>query len=109
MTALVRGTLESDGKCFWLGAVHGYPGPKMHKYILWPYGYTARSNPLRVLDESGRVLARVGDQVNLGGGEVPMTNIEAMIASIPAPARRCLPIPCDPRDGCIVSPPVWVV
>ena len=38
--------------------------------VTWPHGYVARDAPRReLLDDSGRVVAREGDFVALGGGE----------------------------------------
>ena len=38
--------------------------------VTWPHGYVARDAPRReLLDDSGRVVAREGDLVALGGGE----------------------------------------
>jgi hypothetical protein len=37
--------------------------------LLWPYGFTARFDPqLEILDDRGRVVAREGDVLDLGGG-----------------------------------------
>ena len=40
--------------------------------VEWPVGYTARERPdgVELLDEHGTVVAREGDQISLGGGEV---------------------------------------
>jgi len=40
--------------------------------IIWPYGSSARRNPLRVLDAKGRTIAVDGQTVNLGGGFAPV-------------------------------------
>lgn len=38
--------------------------------VLWPFGYAARSEFGRIvlLDETGTVIAREGDQIEVGGG-----------------------------------------
>jgi hypothetical protein len=40
--------------------------------VEWPFGYTAREQPggVELLDESGTVVAREGDEVALAGGAV---------------------------------------
>jgi len=39
--------------------------------IKWPAGIEARTDPVRLLDENGRVIARAGDIVHLRGGSGP--------------------------------------
>lgn len=40
--------------------------------VIWPYGYSARDDGgrLAVLDATGTVVAREGDRVAIGGGEI---------------------------------------
>lgn len=60
MTISAPGPLRSrlgDGRaCFWFVAVDG-----TEVSIVWPAGSTARSEPLRVLDGDGEVIASSGD------------------------------------------------
>jgi len=37
---------------------------------IWPFGYTATSDPLQVFDQDGRLVAREGDVIQMGGGHV---------------------------------------
>ena len=37
---------------------------------VWPFGYTAESNPLRIYDQAGELLAEEGDTIQMGGGFV---------------------------------------
>jgi len=41
--------------------------------IVWPFGYSAvpDGGQIALLDETGRVLARTGDYVSIGGGDMP--------------------------------------
>lgn len=39
--------------------------------LIWPFGYYATSDPLRVLDNDGRLVAREGDLIESGGGGGP--------------------------------------
>ena len=38
--------------------------------VVWPFGYTARTNlsTVELVDETGKVVAREHDRVNVGGG-----------------------------------------
>jgi hypothetical protein len=106
MDALLRGPLNSDGQCFWIGkgSIHA-------TVVIWPYGYRAATNPLRIIDNNGHVFARVGQVVSVGGGGVP-TNLtpKQLVAAYP-PLRKCLPdMACylhpNPQIGCLND--VWV-
>jgi hypothetical protein len=106
MDALIRGQLNSDGECFWIGA-------KPHStVVIWPHGYHAATNPLRILDNNGHVFARIGEVISLGGGGVP-TNLTALQLATTYPSlRKCLPeMACyshpNPQIGCLND--VWVV
>jgi hypothetical protein len=70
MDALLIGTLgggtHPGGACFWF---EGEGSSRVA--IVWPYGFTARRDPLRLIGGDGRVLARRGDHVELGGGSAP--------------------------------------
>lgn len=37
---------------------------------VWPFGYTAESNPLRIYDQAGEQVAEEGDTIQMGGGFV---------------------------------------
>ena len=65
--AQLEGVVEggADTGCVWIRAA----SKKVR--IVWPRGYAARFNPLEILDGSGRVVARGGDRVRLGGGFAP--------------------------------------
>ena len=65
--ALIFGRLVADplydGGCLWLETENGPLS------IVWPYGYSARFGPtVEVLDETGAVVARAGEEVRFGGG-----------------------------------------
>jgi hypothetical protein len=83
MDALTSGTLVSNGRCFYVTS------GLSERVIIWPYGYYAEANPLRVVDDHGHVFAKVGQKVSLGGGYVPLTH--QILATIPAALRRCFP------------------
>jgi hypothetical protein len=64
MLALTSGefhaVLTPDGACAWLGSRGGTD--------LWPAGYKVRFDPTRLLNAKGRVVAREGDVLQVGGG-----------------------------------------
>jgi hypothetical protein len=64
--ALLEGELVADDQFgFVVSHADGF-----NSAVTWPHGYVARDAPRReLLDDSGRVVAREGDIVALGGGE----------------------------------------
>lgn len=71
--ALTYGTLQGDAhsKCLWLGdASPDDPlAVKGRVTVVWPHGYSALFDPVRLVGPDGRVVARQGDRLKLGGGE----------------------------------------
>ena len=65
MTALARGDLVLTEGCLRIGSAHG-------NLLMWTADFTLRSQGgvLEVLDGTGQVVARVGEEVRMGGGEV---------------------------------------
>ena len=71
-----------------------YAGPTQRRYrdvvpsdvVVWPYGYSLsrKGGEIRILNEKGKVVARVGEEVRMGGGEI--TQAEA--GPTPEAARR---------------------
>ena len=67
MAALIAGTLVADVR--WGIALDDPAG--FVREVVWPSGYAARDDGrLLLLNEAGRVVAREGDQVTIGGGEI---------------------------------------
>jgi hypothetical protein len=62
----LRGDAAKSGTPVWV------EDPSGHAYTIeWPNGYTARFDPgLTVFDAKGAVVARVGDVLDLGGGQM---------------------------------------
>jgi hypothetical protein len=73
--ALIEGTLVADHATgVALDDPAGFVRP-----VIWPHGYSGRpGTPVAVVDASGAVVARVGDRVQIGGGEI--TNDGAWMA-----------------------------
>lgn len=60
------GQTNRDGTaCFWVGSGQDQAS------LVWPQGYSAHGNPLRISDATGHVLATVGQYVALRGGLAP--------------------------------------
>lgn len=70
MDALGTGTLggktHAGMGCFWLASSSG-----SRTALVWPYGFTAQTDPLRLLGGDGQLVAAPGDRVELGGGSFP--------------------------------------
>lgn len=67
---VLKAAVNVDGTaCLWFDEGAGRAA------IFWPYGYQAGGWPVAVLDGSGRRLARAGDRVQIGGGNVPPKSI----------------------------------
>jgi hypothetical protein len=85
MLAALGGRLEGqanhDGRaCFWVASEQD------RTCQIWPAGYSARANPLRIIDDRGRVLIRAGDNsqaAGLGGGLGPDDPAVRSIAGCP--------------------------
>ena len=73
MDALGEFTLryDPDGNCVYVDAGEQRMG------LVWPFGYWAESDPLRVHDADGRIVAREGDVLRAGGGQVPRAGDDA--------------------------------
>jgi hypothetical protein len=63
---VLRGQVNPDGTaCLWLG------DGSDRMALVWPYGYSARGNPLSVYDQNGALIGVAGKRVSLGGGGTP--------------------------------------
>lgn len=74
MDALAIGNLAGEIRggtvCFWLEPTSGsVDGPRTA--LLWPFGFGALADPLRLTGPDAQVIAAVGDAVELGGGGMP--------------------------------------
>jgi hypothetical protein len=59
---VLGGQTKGDGTaCFWIG------DGENRTFLVWPQGYSAKGNPLTIVDQNGQGLATVGQRVALGG------------------------------------------
>ena len=49
--------------------------------LIWRYGYSLRieGKEIQIIDNDGQLVARVGDKIKVGGGEVPVEIVEKYI------------------------------
>ena len=91
MTA--RGTGElivTDGGCLRLS----FPVKRGGDLLIWPPNYSldTKGNRIRVLNANGRVMAEVGDYIEVGGGGLSSLEVDV----IPESLRQELPERCPP-------------
>lgn len=65
-------------------------------FLIWPYGFSlnTESEEIKILDENGNEVARVGENILVGGGEAPAAEVKVYM-------ERELP---DDAEG-----PYWIV
>ncbi len=89
MTTMGSGQLIlSDNGCLRLKA------GEYTSLLIWPpnYSLNTEGNHVRVINENGQVAAEVGDEIQVGGGELSSLQVEA----IPESLRQQLPERCPP-------------
>lgn len=72
---LARGRLVLDDNCLRLKPLYFFGRGVL---LIWPYGYSLKTedNTIRVTDSDGLMVARVGDWIKVGGGEIPVEIVE---------------------------------
>lgn len=65
---------DPDLNCVYFPGSEG--GPEGRTVPMWPFGYSATSDPLTLYDYDGNVFAVEGDTLELGGGNVPADMVE---------------------------------
>ena len=86
MTALNGGELILDGDCLRVGRMNDrYADPA----IVWPAGFTPHieDGVVQVRDGAGRTIARVGDELYMGGGEVSASFVSELY--YPGKSEKC--------------------
>ena len=71
LAALATGRLVLSGGCFYLASLY----TAKRESLVWPYKFSARTSPAGVYDASGRLVARPGEKVDFGGGNVVLANV----------------------------------
>ncbi len=90
VTGRLGGQVNADGTaCFWL-----FSDGEDRNALEWPAGYSARDNPLRIIDRNGNLVGTVGEVVSLGGGLAPEDVIATGISG--CPHTRFVTIVSDP-------------
>ena len=79
MDALTEGKLILNGKYILLKA--GFLFFTEDMLLLWPYGYSVEveKGNIHILDDNRDIVARVGDHVKMGGGQIPVSHLETLI------------------------------
>jgi hypothetical protein len=102
------GTLGGDPPCLWL------ENGGRRWVVIWPAGFTARDDPLRVVAPDGSAIATVGDSVEGGAdlrsrGPVPgcgiadsvvlaeISSVNGLAVLFPTPGPRHETRPVEPR------------
>jgi hypothetical protein len=91
----LKGKLAADGLCFWVESPD-----HTRTDVIWPEGYVARAQPLRVIDKGLHVVASVGRDVALGGTRVHVS--AKVLEGIPQTLQRCLPPTSCAGDTCTI-------
>jgi hypothetical protein len=65
---------DADLNCIFFPGDEGGGGART--VPVWPFGYSATSSPLTIYDYDGNVVAREGDEVELGGGHIDIGFVE---------------------------------
>jgi len=61
---------DQDLGCVFFPGDESSPDGRGRIVPVWPFGYTAESNPLRIYDQDGELVAEEGDVIQMGGGFV---------------------------------------
>jgi hypothetical protein len=75
LEALAQGKLSLKDNCLRLTPVL-LPGDGL--LLIWPYGYTLKieGSDVSIVDDSGLVVAKVGEKIKVGGGEITLERAE---------------------------------
>jgi hypothetical protein len=64
------GVLHVDGDCVWVEDANVEIADKKAFNVLWPAGNRARGQPLEIVDATGAFVAREGDLISFGIGDI---------------------------------------
>jgi hypothetical protein len=83
--ALLRGTIVVESGCL---AVSN--GPDSNVFVVWPQGYSldAVDGEVWLVDDAGTAIARIGDEVQMGGGITGLSDAgDDVVGGIPGPCQ----------------------
>ena len=114
MSALLVGRLVVDERC--LRVIHQYGDGTSTSYLpIWPAGVSLyqADTLIEIHTAQGQIVARVGEPISLGGGEVPADAlpevIEPVIQPVPADCPGPYWVVADSDDAISFDPPTpWV-
>jgi hypothetical protein len=69
------GTVVDDRACFWIEPTASGGVDVVRTALIWPHGFRAVDDPLRLLTPDRQSVARIGDLVELGGGGPPVAYV----------------------------------
>ena len=74
-TALAKGRLVLDDNCLRLKPFYFFSKGDL---LIWPYGYSFKTQDSKICiaDADGLIVARVGDWIKVGGGEITLDIVE---------------------------------
>jgi hypothetical protein len=64
----VGGACPNGGACLWVATSGGTLVP-----VMWPSGYSAKLDPLELVDAEGKTVVKGGDELVLVGGYAPVS------------------------------------
>jgi hypothetical protein len=89
MLALLSGRLRVENGCLVVGRDDGTGRGEV---VVWAREFGLRrdpgSNALRIVDETGRVVAAVGEHIEMGGGNWPAENAKKYLGGMPGACAR---------------------
>lgn len=92
LTGQLRGQANGDGTaCFWVD--HQSDGI----LLIWPHGFVARQNPLRVVGDRGSISLAVGQRITIGGGYAPSSLAASVTGCHGRPLHAWLAAPTTER------------
>lgn len=89
---VVEGEAYGDRACMWIRPQEGDAREGEQVLLVWPEGYSAIDNPLRVLDEDGESVLTSGEEAAVGGA---MSQQERECGGRTGPAWNSAPL--EPR------------
>ena len=87
---------DADLGCVYFPGDESDAGSNGRTVPVWPFGYTAASNPLRIYDQDGVLVAREGDVIQMGGGFVEYVTDQELCGASGAWIMSSRPVVIEP-------------